>query len=198
MKALLIVDVQNDFCIGGGLEVPGGDKVVPFINSIRDDYPMVVLTQDWHPSNHKSFSANNPGTQEGDVILLDGMEQIMWPVHCVQGTNGAEFHSELIVKPEDQIFRKGELVEVDSYSGFLDNDKMHKTGLGEYLSENRVKELDVVGLATDYCVRFTVLDAIDFGFSTSLLRKGCRAVNLQSNDEELSISEMAQAGAIIK
>ncbi len=198
MKALLMVDVQNDFCPGGSLAVSEGDAVVPFINGIRGRYGAVILTQDWHPANHASFASNNPGTQVGQVMRLGNLDQIMWPDHCLQGTPGAEFHPALDVRPADKVFRKGELPAVDSYSGFRDNDKQHETGLREYLHAQGIDALDVVGLATDVCVKFTVLDAIAFGLQVTVLRNGCRAVNLQPGDETRAYEEMAAAGAIVQ
>jgi len=198
MKALLVVDVQKDFCPGGALAVPDGGQVVPFVNAIRGDYDLVVFSQDWHPPGHKSFASSNPGTEIGQVITVHGQPQVMWPDHCVQGTPGAEFHENLLVRPDDPVFRKGELQEVDSYSAFLDNDHQHSTGLKEFLQERGVTSLDVVGLATDYCVRFSVLDARKFGFEVTVLRNGCRAVNLEPGDGEKALAEMKKAGAILR
>ena len=195
MKALLVVDVQNDFCPGGSLAVTDGDAVVPFINSIREDYHEVVFTQDWHPPDHASFASNNPGAQVGALREVNGVQQIMWPDHCVQHTRGAEFHEALDVRPQDKVVRKGELPAVDSYSGFLDNDQHHETGLRRLLQQRGVDEVAVAGLATDYCVQFTVLDALKFGLRVRVLRAGCRAVNLNPGDEEAAYRDMAQAGA---
>lgn len=197
MKAFIVVDVQNDFCPGGALEVKEGDRVVPFINAKRDEFPLVVFTQDWHPQNHKSFASNNPGTQPGDVIQMNGMEQIMWPDHCVQESHGAEFHPQLERRPDDPVFRKGDIPELDSYSGFRDNDKRRETGLREYLRSQGVDEVHIAGLATDVCVKFTVLDACEFGFQTHVYRDGCRAVNLHPDDEQKAYREMEEAGAIV-
>ena len=197
MKALIVVDVQNDFCPGGSLQVAEGDRVVPFINGIRERFPITVFTQDWHPPNHSSFASNNPGTQVGEVIRKGNLDQIMWPDHCVQNTHGAEFHSGLDVRPGDTVFRKGEVLELDSYSGFLDNDHRHETGLRAFLTEKGIEEVSIAGLATDYCVKFTVLDALKFGFKASVLRKGCRAVNLAPEDEENAYREMEAAGAVL-
>jgi nicotinamidase/pyrazinamidase len=198
MKALIVVDVQNDFCPGGSLAVQDGDRVVPYINGIRDEYPLVVFTQDWHPSDHSSFASNNPGTQVGEFIELGGQQQIMWPDHCVRETKGAEFHRDLELRPGDPVVHKGELSEVDSYSGFLDNDRRHETGLRTLLQEKGVDDVAVAGLATDYCVKFTVLDALKFGFKVTVLREGCRAVNLSPGDGEKAFAEMAQAGAELR
>ncbi|MBI3994176.1 MAG: bifunctional nicotinamidase/pyrazinamidase [Candidatus Lambdaproteobacteria bacterium] len=195
MKALLAVDVQNDFCPGGSLAVARGDQVVPYINSIRDGYALVIFTQDWHPPDHASFASNHPGARVGELREVNGVRQIMWPDHCVQHTRGAEFHDALDVRPQDKVVRKGELTAVDSYSGFLDNDRQHETGLRGLLQQQDVDEVDVAGLATDYCVKFTVLDALQAGLRVRVLRAGCRAVNLNPGDEEAAYREMAQAGA---
>jgi nicotinamidase/pyrazinamidase len=195
MDALIVVDVQNDFCPGGALAVQQGDAVVPFINGIRDRYPLVVFTQDWHPKHHKSFASNNPGTTVGQVIQLAGAPQVLWPDHCVQGTPGAAFHQRLERHPGDPVFRKGELADIDSYSGFMDNDRRHETGLRAFLQERGVTAVTVVGLATDYCVKFTVLDALRFGLQVRVLKAGCRAVNLQPGDEANAYAEMEHAGA---
>ena len=198
MDALLIVDVQNDFCPGGALAVTDGDQVVPFINRIRKDYPLVVFTQDWHPRDHVSFASNHAGKKPYDVIELHGQPQTLWPDHCVQHSNGAEFHSKLDIRFSDPVFHKGALREVDSYSGFLDNDRQHGTGLREFLQQKGVERLTVVGLATDYCVKFTVLDARRFGLQVKVLRQGCRAVNLDPKDEERAYDEMRAAGAEVE
>ena len=198
MNALIVVDVQNDFCPGGSLAVSEGDQVVAFINGIRDRYPLVVFTQDWHPPNHKSFASNNPGTEVGQFIEMGGQQQIMWPDHCVQETTGAEFRDGLDRRPDDPVVRKGELEDVDSYSAFLDNDHAHETGLLKLLQSRGVTEVDVVGLATDYCVKFTVLDALKFGFKVTMLREGGRAVNLRPGDGEKACQEMAAAGAQVR
>jgi nicotinamidase/pyrazinamidase len=197
MKAFIVVDVQNDFCPGGSLAVSDGDRVVPVINERRKAFELTVFTQDWHPPDHTSFASNNPGTAPGQVIALDGMEQVMWPDHCVQRSKGAQFHADLDVRSGDPVFHKGELSEVDSYSGFLDNDRRHETGLRQYLQDKGVDEVYVAGLATDYCVKFTVLDALRFGFKTRVYRAGCRAVNLHPDDEKKAYREMEQAGAVL-
>ncbi len=197
MNILVVVDVQNDFCPGGALAVADGERVVPYINRIRGRYGVVVFTQDWHPPDHASFASNHRGKEIYEVIDLHGQPQTLWPDHCVQGTRGAEFHAELDIRPDDRVFRKGQLREVDSYSGFLDNDRTHETGLGGYLKEQGVDGIDVVGLATDYCVKFTVLDARDLGLRVSVHREGCRAVNIDPGDGEGALQEMAAAGAEI-
>lgn len=197
MQALIVVDVQNDFCPGGSLAVNDGDQVVPFINHLRGDFALVVFTQDWHPPQHKSFASNNPGTQVGSVMDQGGRKQVMWPDHCVQNTPGAQFHPALDRRPQDPIFHKGELMQVDSYSGFVDNDGEHETGLRAFLEEQGVDAVALVGLATDYCVKFSVLDALRFGLRTRVYKQGCRAVNLSPGDAEQAWREMAEAGAHI-
>ena len=198
MKALLVVDVQNDFCPGGSLAVADGDQVVPFINSIRGDFSEVIFTQDWHPRDHRSFASNNPGAVVGELVRQGEIDQVMWPDHCVQNTPGAEFHPGLDVRESDRVFRKGELTEVDSYSGFLDNDQQHETGLRAYLAGRDLGEVAVVGLATDYCVKFTVLDALKFELRVDVLRRGCRGVNLSTGDEGAAYAEMEAAGAVVR
>jgi nicotinamidase/pyrazinamidase len=198
VEALIVVDVQNDFCPGGALEVQRGDEVVPFINGIRGKYPLVVFTQDWHPRTHRSFASNNPGQKVGNVIQLGGGSQVMWPDHCVQRTRGAEFHPKLQREPGDPVFRKGEVPEIDSYSGFMDNDHQHETGLRGFLAERKVSGVTMVGLATDYCVKYTVLDALKFGLKVQVLKGGCRAVNLKASDEAQAYTDMQAAGATVQ
>ena len=197
MKTLVVVDVQNDFCPGGALAVAEGHRVVPYINRIRGRFDMVIFTQDWHPPDHASFASNHRGRDIYEVIDLHGQPQTLWPDHCVQETRGAEFHPELDIRTDDSIFRKGQLREVDSYSGFMDNDRTHQTGLADYLKKKGIDGIDVVGLATDYCVKFTVLDARDLGLRVSVHREGCRAVNIKPGDGDRAFQEMAAAGADI-
>lgn len=197
MKALVIVDVQNDFIPGGALAVKEGDKIVPLINQIQSKFDFIVATQDWHPANHGSFAANHKGKEIGEFIELNGVQQILWPVHCVQGTSGAEFHPDLLHGEWKAIFQKGTNPLVDSYSGFFDNNKHGDTGLASYLRDAGISELFVCGLATDYCVKYTVLDGLAEGFQVNLIADASRAVNLQANDFELSIHEMKEAGATI-
>ena len=195
MKALIIVDVQNDFNPGGALAVKEGDQVVPLINQLQEKFDFIVATQDWHPAEHGSFAANHPPRKVGEFIDLNGVQQILWPVHCVQGTKGAEFHPDLNTEKWKAVFQKGTNPKVDSYSGFFDNNRLGNTGLGAYLKDNGVEEVFVCGLATDYCVKFTVLDAISEGFKTNLIADATRAVNIQENDDLKAIDDMSQAGA---
>ncbi len=197
MNAFIVVDVQNDFCPGGSLAVRDGDAVVPVINARRADFALTVFTQDWHPPGHQSFASSHPGRRPFDMIRLGGVEQVLWPDHCVQDTPGAAFHPDLDLRPDDPVFRKGELPAVDSYSGFLDNDRAHETGLRRFLKDQGVTDVCIVGLATDVCVKFTVLDAIGYGFKTRVYRAGCRAVNLHPDDEAKAFQAMEHAGAIL-
>ncbi|MCH6234451.1 bifunctional nicotinamidase/pyrazinamidase [Cognataquiflexum rubidum] len=195
MKALIIVDVQNDFIPGGALAVKEGDEVVPIINELQQKFDFIVATQDWHPADHGSFAANHAQKSVGEFIELNGVSQILWPVHCVQGTKGAEFHPDLKTEKWKAVFKKGSNPKVDSYSGFFDNNRMGDTGLSAFLKENGIEEVFVCGLATDYCVKFTVLDAISEGFKTTLIADATRAVNIQENDDLKAIKEMSASGA---
>ncbi|WP_296102523.1 bifunctional nicotinamidase/pyrazinamidase [uncultured Agrobacterium sp.] len=163
MKALLLIDIQNGFCPGGNLPVVDGDKVVPIANALIENggYDLIVASQDWHPANHGSFASQHPGTQPFEMGELSGKAQVMWPDHCVQGTTDAEFHPDLNIQAFDFIQQKGENPAVDSYSAFRDNDKWATTGLADYLGRQGVTVLDICGLATDYCVSFSALDARD-------------------------------------
>ncbi|UZH54995.1 bifunctional nicotinamidase/pyrazinamidase [Salinimicrobium tongyeongense] len=169
MKTLVIVDAQVDFMPGGALEVKNGDSIVPVINQILPQFELVVATQDWHPKEHKSFAVNHPGKKEFEQIDLNGLEQKLWPVHCVQGTKGADFHPNLEIKPIEAIFRKGMDPEIDSYSGFFDNGHKKITGLGGYLKERGAVDLYFCGLAADICVYFSLLDALKEGFNATLI-----------------------------
>jgi len=197
MKALIIVDVQNDFIPGGALAVNEGDTIVPIINNLQAKFDFIVATQDWHPENHGSFAANHEGKKVGEFIDLNGVNQILWPVHCVQGTFGAEFHKNLKKDKWQAIFQKGTNPLVDSYSGFFDNNRQGDTGLSSYLKENGVDEIYICGLATDYCVKFTVLDGISEGFKTYLIADATKGVNIHKEDSDLAIQHMETAGAQI-
>ena len=197
MRALICVDIQNDFCPGGALEVKDGLAAAKVANKLIDRFDLVVATQDWHPANHKSFAAMHPWRRPGDVIELNGLEQILWPIHCVQGSFGAEFVRELKTDAFEKVFVKGTDPEIDSYSGFFDNGHRKATGLGDYLKEKGVKEVYIVGLALDVCVKFTVLDALELGFKTYLVKDGSRGVNLKPGDSDRAVEEMQEKGAII-
>lgn len=177
MKALIIVDVQNDFLEGGSLAVPNGNDVIPIINELQKDFDLIVATQDWHPQNHKSFAAEHPNKNTFDLIDLNGLPQVLWPVHCVQGSFGAEFHKELETKKIETIFRKGMDTEIDSYSGFFDNGKRKNTGLLGFLKDRDVDEISVVGLAADYCVLYTAKDALEAGFQTTIIEEATRPID---------------------
>jgi len=197
MKALLLIDIQNDFLPGGTLAVRNGDEVIPVANRLQTAFELIVATQDWHPANHSSFASNHPGTKPGDVIEIDGIPQVLWPDHCIQGTHGAAFAETLITDRIDTVIRKGIDPSIDSYSGFFDNGHRRATGLEEYLHEKKVTNLYILGLATDYCVRYTALDARSLGFTTFVIIDGCRGVNLTSGDVERAVEEMKKAGALI-
>jgi nicotinamidase/pyrazinamidase len=194
MRALILVDLQYDFCPGGALAVPRGDETIAVANRVTPHFSTVVVTQDWHPANHKSFAVNNPGTKPGDVVEVNGLPQTMWPAHCVQDTPGAEIHHGLDRSKVTDLFKKGTDPELDSYSAFFDNAKKKATGLAEYLNERWIKQVYVMGLATDYCVKWTALDAKELGFDVWLIEDGCRAVELHPGDGEAAIEAMRAAG----
>lgn len=177
MKALLIVDIQNDFLEKGSLEVKGGNAIIPLINTIQNQFDVVIATQDWHPATHKSFATNHEGKQAFEVIDLNGLPQVLWPTHCVQGTFGAEFHTDLNTQNIQAIFRKGTDVEVDSYSGFYDNGKRNSTGLHGFLTELQVTEVYVCGLAADYCVFYTAKDAESLGYKTFVIEDATKYID---------------------
>lgn len=197
MKALVLVDIQNDFLPGGALAVPDGDKVIPVANAVQSKFELVVASRDWHPRNHGSFAANHVGKKPGEMTVLSGLDQILWPVHCVQNSKGAEIADKLNVGRVERYFMKGTHPEVDSYSAFFDNARKCDTGLGTYLKQKSVTEVYLLGLATDYCVKFSALDAHSLGFKTYLIEDGCRGVNLQPGDTEKAIAEMKQAGITV-
>ena len=194
MKALLLIDIQNDFLPTGALPVPEGDRVIAVAKNCMPKFELVVATQDWHPADHGSFAANHPGKKPGEVIELAGLSQILWPVHCVQGTPGADFAPGLNRTGIHHVIQKGTNREIDSYSGFFDNGHKQATGLHAFLQERRVTELFIMGLATDYCVKFTALDARQLGYAVTLIEDGCRGVNLKAGDAKTEIAEMRHAG----
>lgn len=196
-KALILVDIQNDFCTGGALAVKNGEEVVPIANEWIEKFGdgIIIATQDYHPENHKSFASSHENMNIFETITLNGLFQVLWPKHCVQNTSGAEFHKDLL--PIPYVFCKGEDIEVDSYSGFFDNGKRNKTQLDDFLKEKNVDELTIMGLATDYCVKFTVLDALELGYKVKVVDKGCRAVNMSPSDGTNALVLMQQHGAII-
>jgi nicotinamidase/pyrazinamidase len=197
VNALVLVDIQNDFLPGGALPVPRGDEVIAPANRLQTHFERVVATQDWHPPDHGSFAANHRGKKPGDIIDLHGIPQILWPVHCVQGTRGAHFAPELRTERIERVFRKGVDVNIDSYSGFFDNGHRRSTGLGEYLKQVGVAEIYIAGLATDYCVKFSALDARWLGFRTYVIEDVCRGIDLRAGDIARALHKMRQAGATI-
>ncbi len=197
MTALIIVDVQNDFLPGGALPVSEGDRVIPVANELMDRFDLVIATQDWHPANHGSFATTH-GRKVGEMIDLNGLPQVLWPVHCVQDTPGAEFALGLKTSGIHRVFRKGTDPSIDSYSGLYDNGHRRSTGLAEFLKEQRVTDVYVLGLATDYCVKFTALDAAAEGFKVHLIEDGCRGVNLKAGDVTAAIEEMKAAGVKVE
>ena len=197
MNALIVVDLQNDFCPGGALAVTQGDAIVPVIDRILPAFDVVVATQDWHPANHGSFAANHPGKNVGEQIELGGLPQILWPVHCVQHTRGAAFHRQFDISGLDGVFQKGVDPAIDSYSGFFDNGHTRATGLGEYLNGRGVGTVYICGLATDYCVQATALDALQLGFETIVISDACRGVNLQPGDDARALEAVVAAGGTL-
>jgi nicotinamidase/pyrazinamidase len=180
-EALIVIDVQNDFCPGGALAVAEGDQIINRINGLMGDFATVVLTQDWHPATHASFAANHPGAAPFSLVAMPYGPQVLWPTHCVQGTTGAEFHPALQTDPAQLIVRKGFRPEIDSYSAFFENDHTTATGLEGYLRSRGVTAVTLVGLATDYCVAYSALDAARLGFKATVLEGACRAIDLNGS-----------------
>lgn len=197
MKTLLLIDIQNDFMPGGSLAVPGGDEIIPVVNDLMPQFDVILATQDWHPLDHGSFAANHPGRNVYEQILLDGLPQTLWPVHCVQNTGGALFAPGLDTRRIQRVFTKGMNPHIDSYSGLYDNGHRASTGMTEWLKAEEITELHVAGVATDYCVKFTVLDALTEGFKVNLLSQACRGVNLQLGDVDLALTTMEAQGCVI-
>lgn len=197
MKALILVDIQNDFLPGGALAVPNGDQVIAIANQLQAVFQLVIATQDWHPANHGSFAASHSGRNVFEQIELNGLPQTLWPVHCVQNTRGAELATALNRDRIAKVFPKGTDVGIDSYSGLFDNGHRKSTGLGEWLKTQGVTEVFVCGLATDYCVKFTALDAVQMGFKTYFIEDASRGVNLSPEDVKYAIEEMRRAGITI-
>ncbi len=195
MKALLLIDIQYDFLEGGSLEVPGGNQIIPVVNNLQSQFDLVVATQDWHPPEHLSFASNHEGKKPFEVTTLQGLEQVLWPDHCVQGSRGAEFHDSLLVNKMEAIFRKGMDPGIDSYSGFYDNGHLKSTGLAGYLRERDVTEVVIAGLAADYCVYFTLMDALKEGFHASLVEDATRPIDAEAFSKRKQ--EMIDKGAQI-
>jgi nicotinamidase/pyrazinamidase len=197
MKALIIVDLQNDFLPGGALPVPHSDEVIQLANELQRKFELVLATKDWHPPDHGSFAANHPGEKPGDRIILDGIEQILWPVHCVRNTQGAEFAPSFDISRIAHIFHKGTERNIDSYSTFFDNAHRRHTGLAHYLEKRGIKDIYLMGLALDYCVKYSTLDARHLGLNTYVIVDGCRGIELKPGDIARALDEMKHAGAIL-
>jgi nicotinamidase/pyrazinamidase len=179
--ALIVIDIQNDFCPGGALAVAGGDEIIPRVNALMAEFPVRVLTQDWHPADHSSFAANHAGAAPFSLIDMPYGPQVLWPTHCVQGSRGAAFHDGLRTDPADLVIRKGFRTAIDSYSAFFENDHKTPTGLEGYLRSRGVTELTLVGLATDFCVAYSAIDAAGLGFGVTVLEGACRAIDLNGS-----------------
>ncbi len=192
--ALLLVDLQNDFCHGGSLAVPDGDAVITLANKLQAHFDLVLATKDWHPADHISFASNHPGKKIGDVITANGIKQILWPDHCVQNSKGSEFHPMLDTSKIKRIFHKGTDPFIDSYSAFFDNKHLRTTGLADFLNQEGVTDLYILGLATDYCVKYSCLDATQFNFAVHIIEDGCRGVELRPGDVANAMQEILEAG----
>jgi nicotinamidase/pyrazinamidase len=197
MNALILVDLQNDFLPGGALAVPHGNEVIPLADELQRRFDLVVATKDWHPRDHGSFAANHKGKKPGDRIILDGIEQILWPVHCVQNTHGAEFAPGFDTSRIADVFHKGTERNIDSYSTFFDNAHRRHTGLAHYLEKRGIKDIYVMGLALDYCVKYSALDARHLGLNTHVIVDGCRGIELKSGDIGRALNEIKRVGAVL-
>lgn len=192
--ALLVIDIQNDFCPGGALAVTGGDEIIPRVNALMDQYDVVVATQDWHPADHKSFASNH----DADPFSMTQMPygpQVLWPDHCIQGSQGAEFHKDLAIDKADMIIRKGFRPEIDSYSAFFENDQTTPTGLHGYLQTRGITKLTLTGLAMDFCVAFSAIDGARLGYDVTVLTSACRAIDM---DGSLATAETNMRAAGVK
>ena len=179
--ALLVIDVQNDFCPAGALEVAGGNEIIPYINEEMVKYDCVVLTQDWHPKGHSSFATSHEGKNPLELIKMPYGDQVLWPDHCVQGSKGAEFHPDLNIEQANAIIRKGSNPFIDSYSAFFENDRKTPTGLDGYFKSLEIEKINLAGLATDFCVNYSAQDAANLGYKVSVLEKMCRAIDLNGS-----------------
>ena len=195
-EALIVIDVQNDFCPGGALAVAGGDDIVPLVNGMIAQAPHVVLTQDWHPAGHSSFASTHPGRQPFETVRMPYGDQTLWPDHCIQGSTGAEFHPGLDWTRAELVVRKGFRAGIDSYSAFLENDHTTPTGLAGYLAERGIDSLTLVGLATDFCVAYSALDARAKGFAVTVDLKACRAIDLGGSLDAM-LAKMRDAGVTL-
>ena len=196
-EALIVIDIQNDFCPGGALAVADGDKIINRVNGLMDDFATVVLTQDWHPADHSSFASNHPGKAPFETLTMSYGPQTLWPDHCIQGTAGAEFHPDLRTEPAQLIIRKGFRAGIDSYSAFFENDHSTTTGLNGYLSARGVSAVTLVGLATDYCVAYSALDAARLGLQARVLLGACRGIDLAGSMARM-MDEMRAAGVVLE
>ncbi len=197
MKVLLLVDLQNDFLTGGAVPVPQGEAIIPIANQLEGCFKLVVATQDWHPANHKSFAPNHVAKQPGEVVVLKKRPQRLWPTHCVQSTRGSELASSLMLNRVNKIQRKGTDAEIDGYSAFFDEGQTHGTGLYEYLKDRKVKEVYVLGLGINHCVKATALDAVSLGFKTFLVEDVCRPFNFAPDETLTATEEMGKAGVSV-
>jgi nicotinamidase/pyrazinamidase len=195
-EILVIVDVQNDFCPGGALAVPQGDRIVPAVNRLAAEFVHVVLTQDWHPPGHASFASSHPGKQPFDTVQVSYGEQILWPDHCVQGTRGADFHPDLDVPHAELVLRKGFRTAIDSYSAFFENDRRTPTGLVAYLKERRFERITLCGLATDFCVFYSALDGRQAGFEVTVATAACRGIDMDGS-LAIAMRSMKEAGVTL-
>lgn len=195
-EALIVIDMQNDFCPGGSLAVAGGDKIVPLINEMIGRFEHVILTQDWHPANHSSFASKHPGRQPFDTVEMAYGTQTLWPDHCIQGSGGAAFHPALKWTKAQLVVRKGFRAGIDSYSAFFENDRTTPTGLAGYLKERGIGKVTLVGLATDFCVAYSALDAVGHGFDTTVRLDACRAIDLGGSLETM-LGKMKHAGVTL-
>lgn len=184
MKALLLVDIQNDFCPGGALAVPDGDSIIPTVNKLIEKFDVIIQTQDWHPAGHHSFASSHNGNEPFDTVELDYGTQVLWPDHCVQGSNGAEFHPELNTLKSQVIIRKGFRKAIDSYSTFFENDQKTSTGLRGYLNQRGITDIYTAGLATDFCVKWSILDGIDEGFNMHIIEDAVEGIDLKGSLDE--------------
>lgn len=196
-EALIVIDVQNDFCPGGALAVAQGAAIIPRINALMEEFQCVILTQDWHPADHTSFAANHPGADPFSTVQMPYGPQTLWPVHCVQGTQGAAFHPDLRTDPAQLVLRKGFRPAIDSYSALFENDRSTPTGLEAYLRGRGLNRLTFVGLATDYCVAFSALDAVAKGFAVTVLEDACRAIDLGGSLERQQQAMRAAGVAVL-
>lgn len=194
-RALLIVDMQNDFMPGGALGIFNGDEIIPLINALIPDFPLVVVSQDWHPADHVSFAHSHPGKKVGDVITVKETKQILWPMHCIRASKGAELIDELDKEAIACNFYKGTEKNIDGYSAFFDNARLKSTGLADYLRSRGVNAIYIAGVATEYCVLYSTLDALDLGFTVFVIEDACRGINLRPGDAKKALEEMLSKGA---